>query len=229
MEFTGWTSFDVQHNLRTADLASMGVGRSQGRHLGEILQVMGAAAGLPQGQIAGDQDGARLQEGFLWETIVEYMLAGLSFDAAANLAFKRYMLSLREGILTQVRLEHEGVHMTPDAIDARQVPVVLESYKATRKSLKKALGREDFEQNFIRWMWQEKGYLKGLQAAAYPGINTVRWYVLWAAGDYSRGIGSGPQFMTATAIFEPEEIEDNWRTIKVYEATMPPKEGVSEQ
>jgi len=202
----------------------MGIGRPKGRHLGEILQVMGAAAGLPQGAIPGDQDGARIQEGFLWETVVEYMLAGLSFDLSIELAFKRYMLSMREGISKQVQLICEGIHGTPDALDMRNSPPILESYKATRKSLRKAQSKEDFQQNFVRWCWQEMGYLKGLRQE-YPGINTVRWYVLWAAGDYSRGVGSGPQFMTATAIFEAEEIEENWRTIKVYEATMPPKVG----
>lgn len=203
LKFSGWSDFPVWDNMRTADLTEMGVGRPGGLHLSAVIHEMKVAAGEKVGEIKGDQPYMRMQEGFLWETALEYMIGGLSLDDAIELAFKRYMIALRNNICTQVALEKDGIHMTPDGLDKAEG--VLESYKCTRRSLRSAI--EDFESNFWTWMIQEKSYAYAL------GVDTVRWIVLFQAGDYSIGKGTGPRAMECTAVFTPEELVSNWRMV----------------
>jgi hypothetical protein len=219
VEFSGWTPLDVQGNLRRADLTPFGEGRAAGLHLGGVIHTAKVAAGESVGEVDGDQPSVRVQEGFLWEVILEYVLAGCPVDEAVNIAFKRHMLHLRTGVVTQLRLELDGIHGTPDALDPN-VPQ-LESYKSTRRSLRKARTTEDFEQNFWTWMMQEKGYCK------MAGVQQVRWIVWWQAGDYSRGAGSGPQMLEATARFSAEELDANWRGVCAIAARMRAAEEVA--
>ena len=186
--------------------AAMGlVGQREGLHLSSVLHELKTAAGENIDEIEGDQSGVRLQEGFLWETAAEYMMAGLDFDEAIRLAFKRYMLHLRAGVVSQVHLERDGVRMTPDAQDiaARR----LESYKVTRRTLRKARTMEDFEEHHWVWCMQEMAYLLA------AGLDTVRWIVWWVAGDYAKGKGSGPRVLECTARFSQEEMERNWESV----------------
>ena len=218
MLWSGWQDFDAVSQARTADLKPMGEGRAAGLHLGAIIQSMRAAAGLPSGAPAGDQDGVRLQEGFLWESVVEFMLAGVPMWEAIRLAFARYQFSLRSNILTQIQLGKDKINMTPDALDVNAL--ALESYKVTRKTLRKAREQASFEQEFWPWLVQEKAYLLAAQQV-YPGINTVRWYVWWMAGDYSKGVGSGPRMTVGTASFDQGELETNWKVILMHKEMMP--------
>lgn len=188
-------------NMRTADLKPMGEGRALGLHLGEIIRAAKIAAGESVSEIEGDQPGVRMAEGFVFETVAEYLAAGLPFDEAVSLAFKRWGLSLRPWV-KQIALERDGIHMTPDAIDPT-VPELL-SFKSTRRSLRNARTKEDFESSFWTWVVQEASYCLA------AGIPQVRWIVWWQAGDYSKGKGTGPQVLEATARFSAEELEANW-------------------
>jgi hypothetical protein len=169
---------------------------------------MKVAAGEKVGQIDGDQDGVRLQEGFLWETALEYMIAGLTLDEAIGLAFKRLMVAIRSDVTTQIKLEQDGVHMTPDGFIKNTG--ALESYKCTRKSFKNAASQEEFETNFWPWLVQEMGYAYAL------GVDTVTWIVLFQAGDYSKGRGTGPRIVQATATFSTDELIENWRVVMIH-------------
>jgi hypothetical protein len=202
VEFSGWTPLDVEGSLLRADLTKFGEGRAAGLHLGSVIHHAKVAAGENVGEIEGDQPSVRVQEGFLWEVVVEYVLAGCPVDEAVNLAFKRHMLHLRSGVVTQHKLELDGIHGTPDALDPT-VPQ-LESYKSTRRSLRNARTAEDFEGHFWTWLMQEKGYCK------MAGVQQVRWMVWWQAGDYSKGKGTGPQMLEATARFTDSELQQNW-------------------
>jgi len=206
INWTYWSPIDIEHNLRTAELRPMGEGRPAGLHLGQIIQAMRIAAGLPQGAPDGDQPGVRLAEGFLWEIACEYMLSGVAYDEAMELAFKRYMLHLRVGIVKQVQLVRDGIHMTPDALDP--ATGALESYKVTRKKMPHT--QDLFEEKFWPWLVQEKAYCLA------AGVDTVRWYVLFQAGDYSRGPGSGPKAVTSTGVFTPKELVENWKGVQAY-------------
>lgn len=205
MEFSGWTPIDVEGSLIRADLTRFGEGRAAGLHLGTVIHTAKVASGEKTGEVEGDQPSARVQEGFIFEVIVEYVLAGMGFDEATDLAFKRHCLHLRRGIITQLRLERDGIHGTPDALNP-SVPE-LESYKSTRRSLRRARTAEDFELFFWTWLMQEKGY------CYMAGINRVRWIVWWQAGDYGKGKGTGPQMLEATAVFDDEELRANWRDV----------------
>jgi len=166
---------------------------------------MKVGVGENVGGIAGDQENVRMQEGFLWESALEYVAAGLPLDEALNIAFKRYMVNIRQGVTKQIKSERDGIHMTPDAFNPEAGE--LESYKMTRRSLSKARTQDGFEGNFWPWFVQEKSYCYAL------GVDTVRWIVLWQAGDYSKGVGSGPQMLTCTAVFTPKELVDNWTVV----------------
>ena len=214
MKWTGWSTFPCV--MRDSQLRGKGEGRPDGLHLSGIIHRMKVAAGENVGGIDGDQEGVRMQEGFLWESALEYVAAGMKLDEALEVAFKRYMIEVRSNITTQIMVEKDGIHMTPDAFS----PTVgeIESYKVTRRTLRKARTQEDFEENFWPWMVQEKSYCYAV------GVDTVRWVVLWQAGDYSKGVGSGPQMLESTAVFTPEELVENWRVVLKHAEAM--REGV---
>jgi hypothetical protein len=203
MRWSGWTDWPVEP--RAADLRPMGEGRSPGLHLGSIIRSMKVAVGEKVEGPQGDQEGVRIQEGFLWETALEYMACGMPLDQAMDTAFKRYMVKCREGVTTQVAVEKDGIHMTPDAFNA--VTGELESYKVTRRTLRKAKTQEEFCEHFWPWLVQEQSYCYAL------GVDTVRWIVLWQAGDYGKGVGSAPVVLSCTAVFTPEELVTNWQTV----------------
>jgi len=214
VKWTGWSTFPCV--MRDSQLRGKGEGRPDGLHLSGIIHRMKVAAGENVGGIDGDQEGVRMQEGFLWESALEYVAAGMKLDEALEVAFKRYMIEVRSNITTQIMVEKDGIHMTPDAFS----PTVgeIESYKVTRRTLRKARTQEDFEENFWPWMVQEKSYCYAV------GVDTVRWVVLWQAGDYSKGVGSGPQMLESTAVFTPEELVENWRVVLKHAEAM--REGV---
>lgn len=210
MEFTTgtaadiWVPVDVAGSLRTADLEHMGVGRASAEWdmgLGDVVRAAKVAAGESVSEVEGDQPSVRVQEGFVFETIVDYVLAGVAWDEAVDLAFKRYALCVRPW-LRQVRLVKDRIRGTPDALDPR-VPEMV-SIKSTRRSLRKARSADDFEENFWTWTMQEKGYCH------MAGLTQVRWIVWWQAGDYSRGKGTGPQVLEAAATFTQAELDANW-------------------
>jgi hypothetical protein len=206
MQWTGWA--EVALEPRTDDLGKMGEGRSAGLHLSTVIHTMKVAAGERVGAVEGDQDGVRLQEGFLWERALEYVKGGVGLDEAMELAFKRYARALRAGVVKQLTVEKDGIHMTPDGLHVAEGRA--ESYKCTRRSLRKALTLEDFEANFWTWMVQEKSYCWAM------GVDSVRWIVLWAAGDYSRGVGSGPRVLETVCTFTVDELRKNWENVLVH-------------
>lgn len=177
------------------------------------------AVGENVGDVPGDQPFVRMQEGFLWEVALEYVAAGMGLDEAMDVAFKRYMVELRKGHTTQVRLEKDGIHMTPDAFNPTAGET--ESYKVTRRSLGRAKTKEEFETNFWPWLVQEKSYCHAL------GVDTVHWIVLWQAGDYSKGVGSGPQMLQSTATFTPDELVSNWNAVLRHAEALKTLEGGS--
>ena len=181
----------------------MGEGRPAGLHLGDIIRQMKVAAGETYRPIPGEQDGVRIQVGFLWETAAEYMADGLSLEDALDTAFKRLMVGHSRPLATQVRAEKDGIHMTPDAFDSARGHLL--SYKATWRSLSKARSKEDFEANFWTWVVQEASYAYAL------GVDSVTWVVLWVCGDYTGA--KGPKVLQATARWTPEELVENWRIV----------------
>ena len=191
--------------MRDADMRKAGEGRPPGLHLGAVIHRMKVAVGENVGGIPGDQDGVRMVEGFFWESALEFVAAGLPLDQALDISFKRYCLNIREGIVKQIQFEKDGIHLTPDGLNTELGE--LESYKCTRRSLRKAKTQEEFQQNFWPWLVQEKSYCYA------AGVDTVRWIVLWQAGDYSKGVGSGPQMLQCVCTFTAQELVDNWRVV----------------
>jgi len=198
-----------------AALQPMGTGRGAELHLGTIIKEMKRAAGDNVESIPGEQEWLRAQCGFLWEQAVEYVIGGLTIDEAIELAFKRHMRALRQ-MARQVKLERDGVHMTPDGIDGRY----LLSWKATWRGAGKAAELESFEDNFWAWHTAEKAYCAAAQIAGLlpPGDATCRFEVLWVRGDY-RGAG-GPKALACEVTWTPEELEANWSAILAHRERM---------
>jgi hypothetical protein len=201
MQWSGWRVFPCEP--RDGSLRPMGEGRPPGLHLGQIIQRMRVAVGEASGDVPGDQPNVRMQEGFLWEAALEYVVSGMSVDEALEVAFKRYMVAIRSGIARQVSVQKDDIWMTPDAFNGDRGEI--ESYKVTRKKLQRS--QDEFESSFWAWVVQEKAYCLAM------GVDTVRWVVLFQAGDYSRGPGSGPQMLESTGTFTPEELVENWRIV----------------
>lgn len=213
-EWTGWSEFAVES--RSADLLPIGEGRPAGLHLGSVIQAMRVAAGERSGDIPGEAPWLRAQVGFLWEQAVEYMLGGVPYDDAMELAFKRHMVAgVRKGVVKQFRLEADGIHMTPDGLDPA-VPQ-LESYKLTWKGAGKATTLEDFEDNFWNWHVAEKGYARN------AGVLSCRFIVLWVRGDYKGA--QGPMARECTVRWTQDELEANWNVVLAQAAALKAREG----
>lgn len=191
----------------------MGHGRGAELHLGAIIKEMKRAAGENVDSIPGEQEWLRAQVGFLWESAVEYVIGGMAIDDAIELAFKRHMRALRV-MARQVKLERDGIHMTPDGIDSPR----LMSWKLTWRGAGKAgfgnpdldEGLRDFEDNFWTWHVAEKAYAAAAQAAGLlpAGDATCRFEVLWVRGDY-RGAG-GPKALATEVTWTADELAENW-------------------
>lgn len=208
MEFSGWTQFPIDAEMRDSDLRT----RTQeapwrtGLHIGQAIQLMRQDAGESVGGPEDDQAGVRMQEGFLWETVLEYRWQGVPLDEAFELAWKRLMVTVRGGVTKQVRLERDGWRGTPDALGDG----FIESYKCTRKSFAKAETQGAFDNYFWPWLVQERAY------ALMAGVDTVTWIVLWQCGDYGKGIGTAPTALQLTCRFTAEELAANWKQLGLY-------------
>ncbi len=208
MEFIPRGLFDVAGNARTELGERIGENRSPGVHLSECVGDMRAAGGLPGG-IPGEQDRIRMQLGFLFEHAIELVIQGIPVGLAMEHAYKRWMLQVRVDVVTQITGCKDRVHMTPDGLDCNEG--LIESYKYTYKSMRKAESQVEFEENFWPWVVSEKAYCYGW------GVDTVRFYVCWDRGDYSFKPGrGGPQVQVYDCVFTEEELVGNWAAVLKY-------------
>ena len=231
--WTGWEPIDVAG--LDAALQPMGTGRGAELHLGQVLKAIKIAAGEKVGDIPGEQPWLRAQCGFLWEAAVEYTLAGMGFEDAMELAFKRMMRALRSNLVRQVKLVRDGIHMTPDGIG--RAPAIsrpdmvtcivaspptgpLYSWKLTWRSQGKAATLEDFEDNFWLWIMAEKAYAAAAQVSGLlpEGDATCRFEVLWVRGDY-KGAG-GPKALTTEVTWSADELTENWCVVLAHRDRM---------
>lgn len=196
--FSGWSDFPFE--VTTADLKKIGEDRPGGLHLSEIIRQMKIAEGENVSDIPGEQPWLRAFEGFIWESALEYMAGGATLEQAMDLSFKQHMVHQRKGLTKQIRLESDGIHMTPDAFN--EFLGEIESYKYTRKKM--VVDKDAFEAKYWPWLVQEKSYCRAI------GVDTVRWIVLFSNGDYSKGAGSGPRCVQATMTWTAEELKENW-------------------
>jgi hypothetical protein len=200
---------------RTANFELIGTDRAPGLHLSHIIKRMKEEAGEKVTGVEGEQEWLRAQIGFLWEIALE-------------IAWKRYVqvcdfqqLPFHRGVKdSQLTLQLDGIHMTPDALDIEEE--ALEESKLTWRSMRKWV--EDPVNNFAFWHVQTMGYLKGInelrKQARMPPILKVRYFVFWCGGDYSHKPGRGPQPTAGEMRVAEEEIEQNWRTILRYKAVL---------
>lgn len=207
MEFIPRGLFDVMGNMRAEDGARMGEGRAKGLHLSSIVKKMREAARLPT-EIEGEQEGVRMQLGFIWEHAVELHLNGVPLEEALQHSYRRWMLQARAHVVKQVTCERDGIHMTPDGLDCNEG--LIESYKLTWRSMRKAANKDEFEENFWPWLVAERAY------CLEWGVDTVRFFICWVNGDYSHKEGRGPQVRVYDCVFTEEELLGNWSAVLQY-------------
>ena len=238
--WTGWEPIDVAG--LDAALQPMGTGRGAELHLGQIVKAMKIAAGEKVGDILGEQPWLRAQCGFLWEQAVEYTLAGMGFEDAMELAFKRMMRALRT-TARQTKLERDGIHMTPDGIDkplrlfyhgntpitrdlSALVPefttpgCLLYSWKLTWRGAGKAgfgmdpdEGLAVFEDNFWTWHVAEKAYAAAAQTAGLlPPGDATCRFEALFVRGDYKGAG-GPKALATEVTWTAEELDSNWQVV----------------
>lgn len=227
--FTPLQQFQI--DFRRADFSAFGTGRDPTHlHLGEIIRAKKAAAGDRIDGIEGEQENLRAQIGFLWERAVGMVWQGIPWAAALEIVWKEYCSVAQIGppergyVESQLRIEHDGIRMTPDGLDENGW---LESYKFTYRTMRK--WEEDAEGEFWSWLEAEAGYVYAINRLrtdpcpegcgcekTAPPLLGCRFFIFWANGDYSRKPGRGPQATYTEVRWTPEELESNWQGILRY-------------
>lgn len=212
MRFTDLGRFNIDGNARREDGGLIGTGRAPGLHLSDIIGEMRREAGLPMGGTPGEQEWLAAQDGFLWEYGLELYAGGMGLDAAMQIAFKRYMLQCRAGITKQLVCEKGGIHMSPDGYDPGP-PRTLESYKRTKKSMRKAESAEAFTEHFWPWIVQESCYVLGLRDAGVE-VDRVLYIVYWVNGDYRWEKGTSHDVRQYEVIFDERDLDAAWSQVQ---------------
>lgn len=183
----------------SANWQEMGKGRPDGLHLSDILygKMYDDAFGEPawkKDPEDPEHPNIRMQMGFFWERMVE-------------MVWKEFCGE--QGIVdTQLQVEKDGIHMTPDGVITEGEHKRLIECKATWRSLKR--WEEDPQEEFRVWFWQAMAYCHAL------GLDTVEFWVFWVNGDYRYKNGRGPIALKQRFSFDQQELEDNWRSILAY-------------
>lgn len=185
---------------------------------------MKRASGESVDPIEGEDPRLRMQLGFLWERACTMVWQGIAWRDALEIVWKEYILIAPVGppergeVELQFRLMLDEVAQTPDGFDRKTWR--LESYKFTYRSMRKwaeAEGaREIAAHPFWTWLIGEAGYLLSLSKREGRPVLTVRFFIFWANGDYSRKPGRGPQATFTDVTFTWEELLANWANVIKY-------------
>lgn len=172
---------------------AMGVGRSKGRHLSEIITHMRRQVGELK---PGRGNDTFMTMGFLFELMVER-------------ALQEYFVLGGRSVVKQGETELDGIFMTPDAVNASDGR--LEEYKATWKSAKKIATPELFERHFWYWLMQIKAYCYAM------GCTKARLVVLFVNNDWNP---PEPKLYCFEFEFEQGELIHNWNIVKAHRDIM---------
>jgi hypothetical protein len=173
--------------------------RSSGLHLGEVLRDLENSVGKNKNKrphrsmlSKGDQDvGFRYMEvGFIWEVLVEHVWK------------ERRMLKDAGKLIRQGEIERDGIYMTPDALTVDDW--VLQEYKATWRSSRRADPIEGIFDEFVTWGRQIKAYCAAL------GTEKASLMVLFVNGNWAPPV---PQTRRFDIQFSQRELESNWQML----------------
>lgn len=237
MIFTPLTPFKIE--ALDGSLLPMGHNRPEGIHQSQIIRLKKEAAGEKVTGIEGEDPDLRTTIGFLWERAVNMVWQGVPWRDALEIVWKEYCSVAKIGppdrgdVETQLRVESDGVLMTPDGLAWTTVPGTVgsgyrieplrtESYKLTWRSLRK--WEEDAAsaaagippQHFWSWHDAEMGYLRALSKLHQVELRTCRFFIFWTQGDYSRKPGRGPQATFTDVTYTSDEIEAAWESTLRY-------------
>jgi len=129
------------------------------------------------------------------------MATGIAWEYMLSLAISRVFPS--EHIISPGQIVVDGIAMTPDRIDTQDM--LVEEWKATWLSARKAATPEDLTTNFWWWFAQMKSYCR-----AYDMLN-ARLRAFFVCGDYAPPFPMPP--MQWNIEFTRKELDMNWRHI----------------
>jgi hypothetical protein len=199
MKRKGLELFDFTR--RTADLELLGKDRASGLHLSDIVKEMKIQAGEKVDGIEGEQDWYRAQLGFLFERAIEN-------------EWKTYWGMDFPDMTTQLQLEQDEIHMTPDGFDFDNHRLM--EFKLTWKSARK--WEEDLEKYYWPWLVQTKGYMWALSHALDEPVLDVLFIIGFVNGDYKGKWRLG--VWTDLLSFDLIELKENWETVLRYKEFM---------
>lgn len=188
----------------------MGVGRSEGLHLGDIIRW---AKEQTEGKMRDTGNTNFMSMGFLLELVLE---KGFKI-------FGALMRKNRDSIKRPPEQELNGIYMSPDGLDVD----TLEEYKLTWKSLARLTGtnpaKGDCGGDLVCWLRNFHWWWL-VQIMSYCwvlGTRKARLIAFFVNGDYSfRGPYGGPQLVVVEMEFTEEELQDNWATVLGYRDRM---------
>jgi len=189
MEFI---SLPLVYEPTSSDGRPMGEGRSVGVHLSDIIKFMRVRGMGEKLDGKGNQD---------------LMTMGFIFEKTIETAMRDYFAMQRPIVIPQNETLLDGIYMTPDATNVEDG--YQEEYKFTKKTLKKALEKEDFERHF--WFW----LVQVASACHAMGTDLARIIACFVMGDWSWKPPNGDTaFRCFDLRFEPWELTNNWDLVK---------------
>jgi hypothetical protein len=162
--------------------------RRPGLHLGEVTRSLQNASGLGYKGDGFNDMQLTAEIGLLWEEVLRRVMK------------EKYAVRPPQIIEDGIWMSLDGVNndLIPGDDPAGEVPIVVEEYKATWKSIKSSP-----LDNFA-YMMQVKSYCRAI------GTKVAVMRIFHIMGDYR---GSGPQYRVARIKFTEKELELNWDMI----------------
>ena len=159
--------------------------RQPGLHLGDVIRSLSETLGTNPGR----KGGGGFQDMKLTAEI------GLLWEDMLSLIMgQRYAMRPSQMVRDGIWMSPDGIGYDPDG----QYPMAVEEYKATWQSTRRCPSEN------WRYMTQVKSYCRAV------GTPCAIMRIFYIMGDYK---GSGPIYRVSRIVFDPRELEDNWRMI----------------
>lgn len=175
------------------DLGNPVSNRTKGVHLSQIIHHIYVRLHGKELEESIDADDLRTKHG--------RMVVGMAWEHVLSWGLAKVFPS--STIISIGELQKDNIWMTPDRIDMENW--IVDEFKATWRSTRRAATPEMLKQNFDYWIWQVMAYCYVL------GTNFGRITVLFVNGDYSYSKeDGGPQIWRWSLQFTDKDLESNW-------------------
>jgi hypothetical protein len=180
------TPFDLDIDSRLFSTDNQA--RTAGVHLTDIIHDMEKAIGKNRNPKGMDE-----------EQLEKYRLIGFVWEDVTTSVINRGRPGDRPGLIRPGEITHDGIIMTPDAVDLDSDPPVLEEWKCTWRSMARDLESENWH-----WFVQIKAYCYAL------GLTSANLRILYVNGDYRPPV---PKTQGYKLEFNQRELQENWQML----------------